>query len=290
MFVVAGVSGNTGSVVANVLLSQGKQVRVLVRDAAKGAAWKSKGAEVAVADVHGDEAALTRALSGAEGAYLLLPPLMREDFLEVNARATKTVAKAAKAAGVPHVVLLSSIGAQHTTGTGPIVALHWAESELKAAGVDTTFVRAAYFMENLANGLHPAAHDGVLPTFGDPAYPIPMVATEDIGRTAARALLSPRKGHHVIHLTGPKAYSFDDAAAAFGGALGRPVKTVRVPDERIADTLVGYGMPRANAASMQEMTLAGAKGLLTFETTGEPAEGTVSLEAYVSRLVATSSK
>ena len=75
MFVVAGVSGKTGSVVARTLLENGKKVRVVVRDAKKGDEWKAKGAEVAVASVD-DAGALTKALQGAEGAYLLLPPQM----------------------------------------------------------------------------------------------------------------------------------------------------------------------------------------------------------------------
>ncbi len=91
MFVVAGVSGNTGSVVANTLLSQGHAVRVLVRDAAKGAAWKAKGAEVAVADLQGSEEGLASAFAGAEGAYVLLPPLTRDDFIEVHTRAARSL-------------------------------------------------------------------------------------------------------------------------------------------------------------------------------------------------------
>ena len=76
MFVIAGVSGHTGSVVATTLLAAGKPVRVIVRDAAKGAEWKAKGAEVAVAQLD-DRASLAAALKGATGAYLLSPP----DFL-----------------------------------------------------------------------------------------------------------------------------------------------------------------------------------------------------------------
>lgn len=285
MYVVAGVSGNTGSVVANTLLSQGHAVRVLVRDAAKGESWRAKGAQTAVADLHGDEAALTRAFAGAQGAYVLLPPLMRDDFIAINARAAKTLAAALKAARVPHVVLLSSVGAQHGAGTGPIVTVHRAENELRSAGLDATFVRAAYFMDNFATGLHPAATDGVLPAFGDPSYRFAMVASDDIGRTAARALLAPKKGQHVVNLSGPDVYSADDAAAAFGRALGRPVKAARIPDDRIADTLVGYGMPRANAEAMQEMIIGASKGLLQFEPSGETVKGNVSLDAFATRLV-----
>ncbi|RYE90607.1 MAG: NmrA family transcriptional regulator, partial [Myxococcales bacterium] len=51
MFVVMGVSGHTGSVVASELLGQRRPVRVVVRDEARGAAWKERGAEVAVASL-----------------------------------------------------------------------------------------------------------------------------------------------------------------------------------------------------------------------------------------------
>ena len=84
MFVIAGVTGNTGAVVAEKLLAQKKAVRVLVRDEAKGAPWKAKGAEIAVAALD-DAKALTEALKGAEGAYFLSPP----DFGAKDLRASR---------------------------------------------------------------------------------------------------------------------------------------------------------------------------------------------------------
>ena len=73
MFAVAGVTGQTGRIVADTLLTRGHDVRVIVRDAVKGAPWQARGAEVAVAALD-DEPALTRALTGVQGAYLLTPP------------------------------------------------------------------------------------------------------------------------------------------------------------------------------------------------------------------------
>ena len=51
IFVVLGATGNTGSVVADTLLSRKQPVRIVVRSADKGAAWKAKGAEIAVASL-----------------------------------------------------------------------------------------------------------------------------------------------------------------------------------------------------------------------------------------------
>ncbi len=50
MYVVAGVSGDTGSVVASTLLDRQQKVRVVVRDRARGATCASQGADVAVAE------------------------------------------------------------------------------------------------------------------------------------------------------------------------------------------------------------------------------------------------
>src|SRR6202035_1761127 len=221
MFVVLGATGNTGKVVASTLLAQGKAVRAVVHDAAKGQAWKDKGVEVAVADVE-DRAALERALHGAEGAYVLLPPALTSSQFRVdNDRRAKNIAAAIAAAGVGHVVLLSSIGAQHPDGTGTILSVHDAEATiggtLSAVGRTRamTFLRAAYFMENWAVALQSVAQ-GILPTFLLADKAVPMVATRDIGRAAARLLAEGGRGTRIIDLAGPREYSPADVAAALG--------------------------------------------------------------------------
>src|SRR5258707_9866797 len=73
MHVILGASGNTGSIIANSLLSEGKKVRVVGRDAGRLQRFVQKGAEAFTATV-GDAAALTKAFSGARAAYLMLPP------------------------------------------------------------------------------------------------------------------------------------------------------------------------------------------------------------------------
>ena len=85
MYAIAGVSENTGSVVADTLLAQGEPVRVIVRDAAKGDTWRASGAEIAVAELH-DRRGLTAALAGAKGAYVLVPPLGTNATCSVETR------------------------------------------------------------------------------------------------------------------------------------------------------------------------------------------------------------
>src|SRR5258708_15278281 len=247
MFVVLGASGNTGKVVASTLLAQGEAVRGVVHNAAKGQALKDKGAEVAVADAE-DRTALEHALTGAEGAYVLLPPALSSSQFRVdNDRRAKNIAAAIGAAGVEHVVLLSSMGAQHPDGTGPILRLHDAEATiggtLSARGRTRamTLLRTAYFMENWASALQGVAQ-GILPTFLLAEKAIQMVATRDIGRVAARVLAEGGSGKRIINLAGPDEYSPVDVAAAVGRVVGKPIVAQQFPEETMAAALLAAGM------------------------------------------------
>jgi len=265
MFTIFGATGNTGSVVARELLANGKQVRVVGRDAKKLAAFA--GAEAIVGDVT-DAALVAKALAGAEGAYLILPPdLGAKDLLAKNRGIADNYLAGLIAAKTPHAVVLSSIGAQHASGNGPIAGNHYEETSFpKATATKFTFLRAGAFMENILNNAHPMKTDGVLPVFGGgEGYPFPMVATQDIGETAAAALLSPPAATEWIELSGPQDYSYSDAAAAASEVLGKPVKTVAVPFEAMVPTLMKYGFSENVAGLFREMTEGAQKGVLAFD-------------------------
>lgn len=285
MYVVAGVSGNTGKVVAETLLSQKKPVRVIVRDAAKGAEWKARGAEVAVAELD-DVAALTKALAGAEGAYLLLPPQMgSSDSITDNARRAEGYAKAIDAAGVRHVVFLSSIGAQLAKGTGPIVSVHAGEAALKKTRAALTFVRAAYFMENWGGSLYALAQ-GALPTFLAPNRAAPMIATKDIGTTAAKALLEGGHGTTVIELAGPKDYTPHEVATALARVVGKPITLQAGPEEAIVGALQGAGLNAHWAELFREMIVGFNHGTIGWERgAAREVRGTTTIDEVLASLV-----
>jgi uncharacterized protein YbjT (DUF2867 family) len=279
MFTVFGASGNTGSVVAKRLLDAGKKVRLVVRDPNKVAALRSRGAEVVTGDVL-EAKAVKSALAGAEGAYLLIPPDPRStDFLGRGRRIVDDYLAALTDARVPHAVMLSSVGAQKPSGTGPIVTVHYAETTLPKAGATKfTFVRAAYFMENILANAYPMKNDGVLPVFGGgEAHPFPMVATGDIGNVAADALLAAPSATQWIELQGPREYSFADAAAAAAKIVGRPVKATPVPLDAMVPTLTKLGFSENVAGLYREMISAFASGV-GFEGKGRSVRGKVPLE------------
>jgi uncharacterized protein YbjT (DUF2867 family) len=286
VYVIAGVSGNTGSAAATALLDAGAKVRVVVRDATKGASWRQRGAEVAVADL-GDADALTEALRGAQGAYLLIPPNMAAPDFRAYQKATgEAIVEAVRRSGVPHVAFLSSVGAQHPAGTGPIAGLYPVERGLAAlTGTVSTFIRAAYFMENLGGSLGMLAQ-GVVPTFAPAHVAFPMIATRDIGHLAAQVLCEGATKTSVIELSAAKNYSIDDAAAILSTITGQAVKAQTFPIEAMVPTLTGMGMPAGIAELYREMTAGMMTGHVAFEGTHRTVHGATGLEAVLRALVA----
>jgi uncharacterized protein YbjT (DUF2867 family) len=285
MFVITGATGNTGSVVAKTLLAAGKKVRAVVRDEKKAQALKALGAELFVADIT-DTAALERAVSGADGVYFLSPPdNVAKDFINERKSLTEAQIAALARAKVPHVVVLSSIAAQHRDGTGPIRSLHHVEQQLRRAGIPSTFVRAAYFVENWGAVAHPVKQDGVLPSFLALDVPVPMVSTADIAKTAARALLEGPRGFRAIELAGPTDPTPNEVAAAAGKILNRPVKAIQAPLEAVVPTFTSFGISQNVAALYREMYEGIGSGHVAAEPGNEKARGTTTLEETLRALL-----
>ncbi len=290
-YAVVGVTGNTGSVAADALIAQGKKVRAVVHTSAKGDAWKAKGADVAVADI-GDPVALAAALTGAEGAYILLPANMASaDFLAEQRRMADALVKAVTESKVPHVVLLSSNGAQHESGNGPIRGLYYIERLLdKVPGLTVSFLRAGYFMENNSSALATLA-DGIFPTFLKANVTIPQVATYDIGTTAAKLLVEGGKKRQVVELSGPRDYSPNDVAAALGKLSGKKLVVQQAAEEAMVGVLIGFGMTPALAELYREMTHGLNSGHIAWEGKGARViRGVTPIETVLGKLLAGASK
>jgi len=284
MFVVAGATGHTGSVVASTLLARGQKVRALVHDRTKpaAAALAARGAEIAEVSIE-DTERLAAALGGAAGAYVLLPPaLQSDDLVARNRRLVDSWAAALTRAGVGHTVLLSSIAAHLPGETGPVVTVRDAEQRLPGP---LTAVRAAYFIDNIAGMVGLARDQGILPALFDPTRRIAMVSPRDIGRVAAEALLAGPAGRRIIELAGPTDASPDDLSAALGRALGREVRSVRVPDEAIVPTLTQAGMSANVAGLYREMVHAIDAGRFGFEGVVPLTRGTVGVDEAVAGLL-----
>jgi NAD(P)H dehydrogenase (quinone) len=228
MYAVTGITGQVGGAVARALLKAGHQVRAVVRSADKGAPWAALGCEVAIAN-NGDVPAMVKAFSGVEGVFVLMPPNYDPapgfpDTVAANA----SVRSALEQAQPPKVVVLSTVGA-HVERANLLNNLKMTEESLRTLAMPIAFLRAAWFFENSSWDLE-AAKTGVVPCFLQPLdHPIPMIATADIGATAADLFAETWTGARVVELEAPRRYSATEIAAALAAAFGHPVRMNLVP-------------------------------------------------------------
>jgi NAD(P)H dehydrogenase (quinone) len=285
IFAVTGITGQVGGVVARTLLASGKSVRAVVRSPDKGSAWANLACEVAAADM-ADPDALSVAFSGAHAVFVLLPPVFAPapGFPE-----TKSVVAALKialtTARPDKIVALSTIGAQ-ATRTNLLTQLQMMEQTLGALEIPIAFLRAAWFMENAAWDVEPAAKEGVISSFLQPLDKLfPMVATADIGRVAAEVLQQEWTGRRIIELEGPKRVSPNDIAATFSKLLGRPVRAQVVPRDTWASLFASQGA--ANFEPRILMLDGFNEGWIRFQADEQHTmKGTVPLEIVLRELVA----
>ena len=261
MYVILGASGNTGSIVGEFLLSKGKKVRVVGRDAARLQRFVRKGAEAFTAELS-DAAALEEAFRGARAAYLLLPPInSRED----QERESDAIAKSVTESGLPYALYLSSYGAHVPEGTGPVTGLHSSEQKLNAiSGLNVLHLRAAYFMENnlAAIGMIQA-----IGRFGHALLPdlkLPMIATRDVGDYAARRLLDlDFSGKQTRELLGERDLSMAEATEVIARGIGKPnLRYVQFSYDQMQQALTQMGFSAKKAAVYIEMFKAINEGVL----------------------------
>jgi uncharacterized protein YbjT (DUF2867 family) len=251
-YVILGASGNTGSVVADFLLSKGEKVRVVGRDAGRLQRFVDKGAEAFMADLS-DGAAITKAFSGARAAYLLLPPVKSR---EVQERESDAIAKAVKESGLRYAVHLSSYGAQVPQNTGPLVGLHASEEKLNAiSGLSALHLRAGYFMENNLVAIGMIHGMGLVGNALLPDVKLPMIATRDVGNYAAQRLLHlDFSGKQSRELLGERDLSMTEVTAVIARGIGKPdLRYQQLSYDQVQQALIDLGVPPKGAALYVEM-------------------------------------
>jgi uncharacterized protein YbjT (DUF2867 family) len=281
MFVIAGLTGNTGAAAAEALLAQGHKVRGIVRDKAKAKAWADRGVELVSADM-ADAKALTKAFEGAEGAYALSPPdYTSADPIARMQAVARAVREAALAASLPRLVFLSSEGAHLESGTGPIRGLHYAEAILADAAPTVTFLRPSYFQENWQSVFGLATAQGIMPTMlTNLDAKRSMVATKDIGREAARLLLE-KSPPAIVELASAEPYSPRDAAEAMSAALGKDIQPVQPPRDQWEGILTGAGLGAPFAKLIAEMNDGINSGHVGFSGQGQSRKAPTTLKQTV---------
>src|SRR5271169_4064312 len=280
-YVILGASGNTGSIIANFLLSKGEKVRVVGRDVGRLQSFVRKGAEAFSAEVN-DAAALTKAFGGARAAYLMLPPLHSREEQE---RQSDAIAKAVKDSGLRYAVHLSSYGAHVPEGTGPVTGLHSSEEKLNAiSNLNILHLRAAYFMENNLAAIDMIHGMGLFGHALLPDLKLPMIATRDVGDYAAQRLLDlDFSGKQTRELLGERDLTMAEATAAIARGIGRPdLRYEQFSYDQVQQVLTQAGFSPKKAAVYIEMFQSINAGLLAAQEPRSPQNSTpTSFETFV---------
>lgn len=217
-FLITAATGKTGRRVAERLTGLGLPVRAASRSATPPLDWERP-------------ATWGPALDGARGAYVAFAPDLA---VPGGADTVAAFARAAASAGLQRLVLLS--------GRGEDAALH-AEHLVRDAFPATTVVRCSWFMQNFTEGQFlPAVLDReiALPVDG---VPEPFVDCDDIADVAVAALTQDGHAGVEYELTGPRALTFAEAAAAIGSAIGEEVAFTSVPADAYAEGMRAAGLP-----------------------------------------------
>jgi len=285
MLAITGITGQVGGQLANELLAAGCRIRAVLRDEAKASAWRERGCEIALASMD-DAASLGAAFSGAEAAFVLLPPIFdpHPGFPEAR-RHVAALVEALSLARPQRVVCLSTIGAQ-ARQENLLTQLQILERSLAELRVPVAFLRAAWFIENVAWDIEGARSTGLMPSFLQPLdKPVPMVATADVAHAAAQLLRERWDGRRIVELEGPRRITPNELAAALGQALGRDVAPQAVPRETWEALFRAQGMQ--NPLPRMRMVDGFNEGWIDFERgpSAESRQGATPLQAVLRGLL-----
>ena len=215
---VTGATGNIGSKLIPILLQKGATVRIIGRDESKLAPFVKLGAVSFVGDLT-DVDFLADAFAESDAVFSLIPPnYQAESFRGHQNLVGDAIARAIVRSGVRNVVNLSSLGADQTQGTGPIMGLRDQELRLNAiAGLNVLHLRPAYFFENVFFGLGLIKEHGIFGTPIKSDIAFSQVGTSDIAIRAADLLLSNQfNGIKIDELAGPTDITMNEVTKTLG--------------------------------------------------------------------------
>ncbi len=208
-----GSTGFVGRGVAHKILDLGHQLRVLVRDPMKAAAFKVRGAQVVVGDAL-DAAVVTQAAQGTEHIISLIAVRRNrpQSYLAVNVDGPRILGQAAQAAGVRSVVFVSAIGAKLDPHYKYYTSRWMGEQELAKTGVAGTILRFSFVL---------AEEGGILNDFeraligpfaiipGSGQAKMQPILREDAARCIVEAIARPELLGHIIELGGPEVVTYE---------------------------------------------------------------------------------
>ena len=164
-----------------------------------------------------DPPSLAAALAGVEVAYLVCTPDARMMSREVG------FIRAARRAGVRHIVKCSAFGAD-LLGPSQILRAHATiEAELAQSGLSYTVVRPHGFMQTFTLLSRPMIEKAGAISLPGGDGGIPLIDLRDVAEVVIRALTEDGHDKQIYDVTGPEILSLHAQAEVLSNELGRPI-------------------------------------------------------------------
>jgi uncharacterized protein YbjT (DUF2867 family) len=229
-----GSTGFFGRGVAHKLIDGGHQLRVLVRDPMKAAAFKIRGAQVMVGDAL-NPSAVTQAAQGVEHIISLVAVRRNrpQSYLAVNVDGPRIMAQAAKAAGVTSVVFVSAIGARLDAHYKYLTSRWMGEQELAKSGVAGTILRFSFVLAEeggVLTDFERAANFGpflIIPGSGQAQ--MQPILREDAARCVVETIGHPELLGKIVELGGPEVVTYETMFDWFIQARGIKKPKLKLP-------------------------------------------------------------
>lgn len=229
---VAGATGQVGSLVTRKLLAAGHRVRALGRNPEKLASLAGAGAESIAVNLL-DRAAVARACHGVAQIFTGVNNVMGRGPSSpnrVDLLAHDSLCDAARQAGVRRIVYLSGRGMSADSPADFFRVKHAIEERIRRSGLTYVLLRPSAFMETWAGMLSDGIRkNGVAVLFGDGQTITNFIAIEDVAEFSVRILEREEIRDEVIEIGGPSNLSFDQLVTLLEKKMAIPAKRRRIP-------------------------------------------------------------
>jgi uncharacterized protein YbjT (DUF2867 family) len=231
MILVVGGTGTLGTRLVRRLSDRGQSVRVLTRDPARAAHLPGT-VQLLAGDLR-DPAAVAAAVRGCATVVSAAHGLVGPDKPSpeaIDRDANRALFRAAAAAGVRHLLLVSVQGASADHPMSLHRAKHAAEHALQASGVPWTIIRPTAYLETwiVIIGAKLAGNGQAL-VFGPGRNPINFVSADDVAAVVDLAVHDRSLRGQVLEVAGPENLSFTQLAERLVAASGTPGRIRHVP-------------------------------------------------------------
>lgn len=237
---VFGGSGFVGRAIVRALAQEGYQVRVACRRIELAERTKTAGDVGQITLMRTNlrvPASVVAAIAGSQAvvnASGIAFQRGRQRYQSVHVEGARTIAEAAKAAGVQRLVHMSGIGADQRNSTNKYIRSKVdAEDAIVGGFTDATILRPSVIFgpeDAMFNRMAQiAAKAPFLPVVGDGLAKVQPVYVGDVGSAVVAVLERPETAKTVFELGGPRVYTYREIAALVLREIDRHKRIVGIP-------------------------------------------------------------